>query len=82
MLETEPRIRVFHHLKNMGCWRSRLDGFLYSRGKYVQHFDTGDIFTDNYVLENIYNYVHKYKLDLVRFSFQWGSHNNVSHDIF
>jgi hypothetical protein len=82
LLETEPRIRVFHHLKNMGCWRSRMDGFLYSKGKYVQHFDTGDIFIDNYVLEDIYNYVDKYKLDSVRFSFQWVSFNNVSHDNF
>ena len=82
LLETDPRIRVFHHLKNLGCWRSRLDGFLYSRGKYVQHFDTGDIFIDNYVLEDIYNYADKYKLDSVRFSFQWVSQNNVSHDNF
>ena len=82
LLETEPRIRVFHHLKNMGCWRSRIDGFLYSKGKYILHFDTGDVFIDNYVLEDIYNYVDKYTLDSVRFSFQWVSFNNVSHDNF
>ena len=82
LLQTDPRIRVFHHLKNMGCWRSRLDGFLYSRGKYVQHFDTGDIFVDNYVVEDIYNYAVKYTLDSVRFSFQWVSFNNVSSDNF
>ena len=82
LLETDPRIRVFHHLKNMGCWRSRLDGFLYSRGKYVLHFDTGDIFIDNYVLEDIYGYAEKYKLDSVRFSFQWVRDNNVSLDSF
>ena len=32
----EPRLRIFTHLKNMGVWRSRMDGFLYSRGKYIQ----------------------------------------------
>ena len=32
LLETDERIRVFIHLKNMGVWRSRLDGFLYSKG--------------------------------------------------
>ncbi len=30
LLDTDPRIRVFTHLKNLGTWRSRLDGFLYS----------------------------------------------------
>ena len=50
LLETDLRIRVFFHLKNMGVWRSRLDGFLYSKGKYIFHFDTGDLFEDNYVL--------------------------------
>jgi hypothetical protein len=55
----------------MGCWRSRLDGFLYSRGKYILHFDMGDIFSDNYVLEDINEIALKYKLDSVRFSFQW-----------
>ena len=33
LLNEDPRIRIFHHMKNMGCWRSRLDGILYSRGK-------------------------------------------------
>ena len=54
LLETDPRIRIFHHLKNMGCWRSRIDGFLYSRGKYIIHFDMGDIYSDEFVLEDAY----------------------------
>ena len=32
LLQTDSRVRIFYHLKNMGVWRSRLDGFLYSRG--------------------------------------------------
>jgi hypothetical protein len=31
LLETDPRIRIFYHQKNMGLWRTRLNGFLYSR---------------------------------------------------
>ena len=42
LLETDPRVRIFHHMVNMGCWRSRLDGIIYSRGKYVILFDAGD----------------------------------------
>ena len=35
LLKTEPRVRIFTHLKNMGVWRTRIDGYLYSKGKYV-----------------------------------------------
>ena len=68
LLETDPRIRVFRHLKNLGIWRSRLDGFLYSRAKYIIHFDMGDRYIDNFVLEDSYNIISKYKLDSIKFS--------------
>ena len=69
LYEKEPRLRIFKHIKKMGLWRSRIDGFLYSRGKYILHFDPGDILSDNFVLEDIYYFVSKYNLDTVRFSF-------------
>ena len=65
----DPRIRVFTHLKNKGVWRSRIDGLLYSRAKYIIHFDMADVYTDNYVLEDAYILIKKYQLDSVRFSF-------------
>ena len=68
LLESDPRIRVFYHQKNMGVWRTRLDGFLYSRGKYILHFDPGDFYADNYILEDCYNIVSYYHLDSVRFA--------------
>ena len=70
LLETDKRIRIFTHLKNMGAWRSRLDAFLYSNAPYVIHFDAGDFYSDNYVLEDIYYLANKYKLDSLRFSFR------------
>ena len=70
LLESDPRIRVFYHLDNMGLFRSRLNGFLYSRGKYVLHFNAGDLLADNYVLEDLNNLVIKYSLDSVRFKFK------------
>jgi hypothetical protein len=60
LLETYPRIRIFTHLRNMGVWRARLNGFLYSRGKYIIHFDTGDLYSDPFVLEDAYNLIEKY----------------------
>ena len=70
LLKTDPRIRVFTHLKNMGAWRSRLDAFLYCKAPYVIHFDSGDFYTDNLVLEDAYKLITKYNLDSVRFSFK------------
>ena len=70
LLETDPRIRIFHHLYNLGLYRSRLDGILYSRGKYLLAFDTGDFFEDNYVLTDTFNIIEKYKLDSCKFLFR------------
>ena len=70
LLETDPRIRIFSHLKNMGLWRSRLDGILYSKAKYILLFDTGDIYEDNYVLEDAYNIMEKYNLDSLKMTFR------------
>ena len=49
LLDIDPRIRVITHLKNMGIWRTRIDGFLYSKAKYVIQFDMEDFYTDNYI---------------------------------
>ena len=55
-----------------------MNGILYSRGKYLILFDPADLYEDNYVLEDIYKYAESYKLDSVRFSFQWVKQRNVS----
>jgi glycosyltransferase involved in cell wall biosynthesis len=78
LFEEEPRLRIFTHLKNMGVWRSRMDGFLYSRGKYILHFDTGDMYTDNYVLQDSYDLIIKYNLDTIRFSYSKSPENNLN----
>ena len=69
IIEFDPRIRVFTQKESYGLWRKRMDGFLYSKGKYILHMDAGDILADNLVLEDIYNIAKKYDLDSVRFSF-------------
>ena len=70
LLETDSRIRIFIHLKNMGVWRTRLDGFLYSKGKYILHFDTGDLFEDNFVLEDLFKIAERFNLDSVKMLFR------------
>jgi len=70
LLETDPRIRIFHHITNMGVFRTRLDGILYSRGKYIILFDAGDLYEDNYVLLDAYKIIKKYNLDSCKFLFR------------
>ena len=70
LLSNDKRIRVFYHMKNMGMFKSRLDGFLYSRGKYILFFEPGDLFSDNLALEDVYKIIIKYNLDSVRFAFK------------
>ena len=69
LLDLDPRIRVITHLKNMGIWRTRIDGIIYSKGKYIIQFDMEDFYTDNYILEDAYNLAERYNLDSIRFSF-------------
>ena len=78
LLENEPRLRIFSHTKKMGLWRTRIDGFLYSKGKYILHFDPGDVLADNFVLEDAYRFVNQYNLDTIRFSFSRISSQNFS----
>ena len=70
LLNKDSRIRIFTHLKNMGVWRSRIDGFLFSNAPYVIHFDGGDFYADNYILEDIYSIANRYNLDSVRFGYR------------
>lgn len=76
LLKTDERVRIFKHMKNMGVWRSRLDGFLYSKSPYVIHFDAGDFYADNYILEDMYNLITKNNLDSVRFAFRLTTNKN------
>ena len=70
LLKKDSRIRIFYHLKNMGVWRIRIDGLLYSRGEYIIHFDTADMYADNLVLFDAYNIAKKYNLDSVKMVFK------------
>ena len=69
LIDQDFRIRVIIQKKFYSLWRKRMDGFLYSRGKYILHMDAGHILADDYVLEDIYDLADKYDLDTVRFSF-------------
>jgi glycosyltransferase involved in cell wall biosynthesis len=76
IVNSDFRIRLFTQNKNLGVWRKRIDGFLYSRGEYILHINPGDILSDSFVLEDLYNLVHLYNLDTVRLSFSKTNYNS------
>ena len=86
LFENEPRLRIVTHSKKMGLWRTRIDGFLYSNGEYVIHFDPGDLYEDNYVLEDSYNIIKKYNLDSVkticRMIYDYNNLTNIMYNYF
>ena len=43
----------------MGCWRSRLDGILNSKGINIILYDTANLYEDNYALEDAHNILEK-----------------------
>ena len=51
-------------------WRRRLDWFLYCKVKYILHFDTGDLFKDNYVLDDLLDIVKQFNLDSAKMLFR------------
>ena len=75
LLDSDYRFRLFSQPRNLGLWRKRIDGFLYSRGKYILHINPGDILADSYVLDDLYHLVTKYSLDTVRFTFSKTKYN-------
>ena len=54
----------------MGLWRTRITGFLYSRGKYIVFFEPDDFYEDNYVLEDFHLLMNKFKLDSLKMIFR------------
>ena len=80
LLETDPRIRIFTHEYNLGLWRTRLDGALYSRAKYLIFFDLGDFYEDNYVLEDYYKLIEEYRIDSLKMIFRLISSYDLIND--
>ena len=69
VIEQDDRIRVFTQKEPYGLWRKRMDGFLYSKGKYILHMDAGHILSDRLVIKDVCQMCVKYDLDSIRFTY-------------
>ena len=69
IIEHDERIRIFTQKESYGLWRKRMDGFLYSNGKYILHMDAGHILSDKLVLHDVLRMCVRYDLDTLRFTY-------------
>ena len=65
--KNDSRIKIINNKKNMGTLFSRSIGVFSSRGKYIFHLDSDDMFLDKDVFSTIMNISEKGGFDLVSF---------------
>ena len=61
-------IKYIKHSKNLGVYKSRIDGALNAESKYILFMDPDDMLLNPYLFEELYNYNLKYNLDMIEFS--------------
>ena len=71
-MKNDKRIKLIKNRKNIGTFKARNIGVLYSKGKYVIIPDPDDILSHN-ILRICYNYAEKYRFDFIRFNIYLGN---------
>jgi glycosyltransferase involved in cell wall biosynthesis len=64
----DERIKLINHKQNLGVYISRLDAILASKGEYIILMDPDDILLNKKILEDLYNFIFKYNLDIIEYS--------------
>ena len=60
-------IKIIEHKENLGIYASRIDGVLYSKGKYILYLDSDDAILNPLLFKKIYNFNINYNLDIIEF---------------
>jgi len=66
--ESDERIKLVNHPRNLGVYRSRMEAILNANGKYILLMDPDDMFLNENLFKELYNYSSIYNLDIVEFS--------------
>ena len=64
----DNRIKVINHNNNKGVYYSRVEAILNSNGKYIILMDPDDMFLNENLFEELYNYNFNYNLDIIEFT--------------
>ena len=74
------KIRIIEHNKNLGIYRTRIDGFLNSNGKYILYLDSDDLILNPNLFQDLFNYFLKYNLDIIEFTVY--HQNEITKELF
>ena len=62
----DERIRIINHEMNRGVYYSRIEAILSSNSQYIILMDPDDMYLNQYLFEELYNYNYKYNLDIIQ----------------
>ena len=64
----DDRIKIINHLENYGVYRSRLESILNAKGKNILLMDPDDMYLNENLFQELYNFNIKNNLDIIEFS--------------
>jgi glycosyltransferase involved in cell wall biosynthesis len=64
----DNRIKLINHNINKGVYYSRVESILFSKGKYIILMDPDDLYLNENLFKELYNYNLKYNLDIIEFT--------------
>ena len=65
---TDKRIKLLSHSKSLGVYRSRIEAISNSKSEYTLIMDPDDMYLNENLFRELYNYNQKYNLDIIEFS--------------
>ena len=63
----DNRIKLINHNHSKGVYYSRIEAVLFAKGKYIILMDPDDLFLNENLFKELYNYNLKYNLDIIEF---------------
>ena len=64
----DKRIKLLSHTKSLGVYRSRIEAISNSKSEYTLIMDPDDMYLNENLFQELYNYNQKYNLDIIEFS--------------
>ena len=64
----DSRIKIINHSKNLGTYRSRVEGVLNSKSKYILFLDPDDMIFNPFLFEKVYKCYYNYNLDIIEYT--------------
>jgi glycosyltransferase involved in cell wall biosynthesis len=61
------RIKLINHNVNKGVYYSRVEAILFAKGNYIILMDPDDLYLNENLFQELYNYNLKYNLDIIEF---------------